>query len=112
MTQPLSFPTTQQRSLDAAATALTRDGKPKLDWKPVDIDSLPPDIAALYDSFRRAQAIAFQHCQAFEDAICGPLAKMLKAKPGQDVLFGYKFGKLSVALGDKPSTKPSNALRF
>ena len=112
MSQPLSFPTSQQRALDAAATALTRNGKPKLDYTPVDTSTFPPDIAALYDSFRRAQAIANQHRQAFEDAVCGPLAVMLKAKPGQDVRFGYKFGKFSAALGDKPSTKPSNALRF
>ena len=104
MSQPISFPTSQQRVLDQAASALTR--KPKLDWKPVDIDSLPPELSALYDSFRAAQEIASQHREAFEDAICGPLAKMMNARPGQDVAFTYRFG-LAVALIDKaaPSSK-------
>ena len=106
---PLQFPT-QSAALKSAADTILKSKRPQLDWKPVDIDTLPPHLRELYDSFRAAQEIASQHRSAFEDAICGPLAKMLNARPGQDVVFTYRFG-LACALIDKPSPK-ANALRF
>ena len=109
MASPISFPT-QSASLKSAADALLSKGKTKLDWKPVDVSSLPAEFAALFSAYREAQAVANAHREAFEDAICGPLAKMLDAKPGQDVAFTYRFG-LAVALTDK-AQPASKAIRF
>lgn len=111
MSSPLQFPSTQSAALKSAADTMLKS-KAKLDWKPVDISTLPPHLRELYDSFRAAQAIANEHRAAFEDAICGPLAKMLNARPGQDVVFTYRFGNLGVALTDKPAPSQSKALRF
>ena len=108
MTNTLSFPSQSAALKSAADTILSR--KPKLDWKPVDVETLPPDLRALYDDFRAAQALANERRQAFEDAICGPLAKLLSARPGQDVAFTYRFG-LAVALTDKP-TPSTKSIRF
>lgn len=109
----LSFPT-QATKLTVAADNILRNAAPaKLDWKPVDTDTLPHELATLYSTYKAAQAHASAARVAFEDAICGPLAKMLNARPGQDVAFGYKFGKLSVALTDKSAPRSAtNALRF
>lgn len=109
----IAFPTTAQRLSSVADTMLKSATKPALDWKPVDIDSMPAPLRALYDNYKHAQAIAAEQRQIFEDNACGPLAKLLAAKPGQDVAFGYKFGKLSVALTDKAAPRAAaNALRF
>lgn len=92
---------------------MLKSSKPSLDWKPVDVATLPPEYAKLYADYLVARELANARRIAFEDAICGPLAKMLNARPGQDVAFGYKFGKLSVALTDKSAPRAAaNALRF
>jgi hypothetical protein len=109
MATALQFPT-QAQSLTKAADAMLKASKAKLDWKTVDVDTLPHDLRSLYDTYKAAQAIAAEHRQAFEDAICGPLAKMLNAKAGQDVVFTYRFG-LGVALADQRQPR-ANALRF
>ena len=108
MASPLSFPS-KTASISAAADKLLAS-KAKLDWKPVDVDTLPAEYRALYDTMREAQAALTAARTEFEDAICGPLATMLAAKPGQDVAFTSRFG-LAVALTDKREARPG-ALRF
>lgn len=108
----LAFPS-RAATLSAAADTILKGDKPKLDWKPIEIETMPRELGQLYANYKEAQRIASEHRQAFEDACCGPVAKLLNAKPGQDVAFGYRFGQLSVALTDKRVTSTrANALRF
>lgn len=107
MATALQFPTIAQK-LTAKADAIL--AKPKLAWQSVDVDTLPHDIRQAYDTYREAQAHANALRSAFEDTICGPLAKMLNAKPGEDVVFTYRFG-LGVALAPQRTAR-ANALRF
>ena len=108
MATPLAFPT-KTASISAAADKLLAT-KEKIAFKSVDVDTMPHELRALYDNLREAMAIVAQHREAFEDAACGPVAALLGAKPGQDVVFSYRFG-LGAGLGTKRETR-SNALRF
>lgn len=108
----ITFPTQAQR-LTVAADTMLKSSKPALDWKPVDIDSMPPDMRQHYDAYKAAQQHAAHLREVFEDHSCTALGRLLGARPGQDVAFGYKFGKLSVALTDKSTPRSAaNALRF
>ena len=113
MTTPLQFPT-QAAALKSAADVMLKGkrAKEELTWLQFDTSTFPPELAQLYTSLREAMRLTAEHRQAFEDAACGPIGSLMKIRPGQDVRFGYKFGQLSVALSDKQSSKPSNALRF
>lgn len=109
----IAFPTRSARLTEVADNIIKHHIPPKLDWKPVDTDTLPSDLAKLYASYKQAQALASIARLAFEDAACVPIGNLLGARPGQDVAFGYKFGKLSVALTDKAAARAQpNALRF
>lgn len=108
----IAFPS-RSATLSAAADTILKSAPVKLDWKPIEIETMPAALRTLYANYKEAQRIASEHRQAFEDACCGPVAKLLGAKAGQDVAFGYRFGQLSVALTDKRApTARANALRF
>jgi hypothetical protein len=107
----LAFPS-RSASLAKEADAILKSDA-KLDWKPVDVDSMPDNLRQLYTNYKEAQRIASEHRAAFEDAACTPIGRLLSIKPGQDVAFGYRFGQLSVALTTKrTSPAKANALRF
>lgn len=81
-----------------------------LSWTNVDVNELPIDLQSLYDDYKAAQKIASTKRSIFETAMC--VAAQPKTPAGKALVFGYKFGKLSVAWADlKPSAlKPKSAI--
>lgn len=77
-------------------------------WTQIDTDTLPVAIAKQYANYKSAYAEMKAERKAFEDA----LAAMLTVPPGSKPVFGYNFGKLSIAivLDDKPAAKASSAV--
>lgn len=65
-------------------------------WTQIDIDTLPAEIKAGYDSYREAYAEMKRIRKGFEDS----LADCITTPAGKRVVFGYNFGKLSVAIVD------------
>ena len=81
-----------------------------LTWTNVDVADLPVDLQSLYDDYKAAQKIASTKRSIFETAMS--VAAQPKTPTGKMLMFGYKFGKLSVAWADlKPSaSKPKSAI--
>lgn len=77
-------------------------------WTQIDTDSLPAAIAKQYANYKSAYAEMKAERKAFEDA----LATMLNVPQGKRAVFGYNFGKLSIAIvdDDKPAAKASSAV--
>ena len=77
-------------------------------WTQIDPDSLPTPIAKQYANYKSAYAEMKAERKAFEEA----LAAMLTIAAGHRVVFGYNFGKLSIAIvpDDKPAAKASSAV--
>lgn len=66
----------------------------KGDWVELDANTLPQDAATAYAAYKDLYRKAKDYRQAFE-------AKMNEDAPeGKRMVFGYNFGKLSVALVD------------
>lgn len=77
-------------------------------WTQIDTDSLPAAIAKQYANYKSAYAEMKAERKAFEDA----LAAMLIVPPGKRAVFGYNFGKLSIAIVDDtaPKAKATSAV--
>ena len=72
-------------------------------WQTIDTDTLPVPIAKQYANYKEAYAEMKAERLAFEDAV----RKLIACPTGKRVVFGYNFGKLSVALvadDAKPAT--------
>ena len=63
-------------------------------WNNIDPASLPEDLAKLYYAYQKAAAVASTARKLFESE-CN---EAFDCGPGNRLAFGYKFGKLSVAL--------------
>lgn len=77
------------------------------DWREVSPDTLPADIKTAYDE---AKAIYRQYKETkakFEGLMQAEFAESMPA--GQELKFGYNFGKLSVAVGPKREVKRDKA---
>jgi hypothetical protein len=74
----------------------------KPDWRNIDIDTLPKSIRETYDTYKEAAKFALQARIDFESAF----SDAVKPAKGQRVIFGYRFGKLSIAVitDDKPAS--------
>lgn len=66
----------------------------KATWTQIDTDSLPTPIAKQYANYKSAYAEMKAERKAFEDAI----AAVLSVPQGKRAIFGYNFGKLSIAI--------------
>ena len=77
----------------------------KADWHNVDIDSLPKAIRDEYDTYKQSYAAMKAAREAFETAMCTALASATPT--GKRIVFGYNFGKLSLAIVDAESPKAS-----
>lgn len=76
------------------------------DWREVDPSSLPHDLRTAYDQYKRAAKQAATDRETFEQLMSATAA----VPTGQRLAFGYRFGKLSIAVipDDKPIRKASS----
>jgi len=72
-------------------------------WNTINTETLPTSIKDAYGAYKDAYKDMKEMRLAFEQAI----SKAIDPKPGYRVIFGYNFGKLSVAVveDDKAKTK-------
>lgn len=77
-------------------------------WTQIDIDSLPPALRTEYGNYKDAYAEMKQVRKEFEEN----LAAMLTVPTGKRAVFGYNFGKLSIAIVDDtaPKAKATSAV--
>lgn len=73
-------------------------------WTQIDTETLPTAIAKQYANYKSAYAEMKAERKAFEDA----LVAMLSVPTGKRAVFGYNFGKLSIAIVDDDA-KPAKA---
>ena len=98
------------RILSAITKPIVEAAKPapkELEWTQLDPSSLSPDLRKAYDAYRDAARHANTLREAFERAMTVAIDPLDSEK----VVFGYRFGKLSLAIApaDKPR-KPSAAV--
>lgn len=67
---------------------------PKADWQSLDIATLSDDLQAAYYAYRKAQDLANKSRLEFEAA----MEAKIELPDHLRLAFGYKFGKLSVAI--------------
>lgn len=81
--------------------------KSEPDWINIDPASLSPDLAAALDAYRAASKAASDLRKAFEDA----MTLAIDPLDTERVIFGYRFGKLSLAIvpAEKPK-RPASAI--
>lgn len=72
----------------------------ELTWVNIDPATLSTEDRANYEAYKVAQRAAAELRTAFEAGMNA------KAPQGKRMVFGYKFGKLSVALDDAKTDKP------
>ena len=93
---------TMAQALNIAAFQKPATAKaPDTDWQSLDVDTLSNDIQALYFTYRKAQEHASTQRKAFEAA----MSAKIELPTHLSLAFGYKFGKLSVAI--VPVKRPS-----
>jgi hypothetical protein len=80
------------------ATAKT----PDTDWQSLDVDTLDNTLQAAYFTYRKAQDHANTQRKAFEAL----MSTKIELPAHLSLAFGYKFGKLSVAI--VPIKRPSS----
>lgn len=72
-----------------------------LDWKPLDINSLPGDLKAHYEAWREADELAKSlkkdFTDAFRDAVVAP--------DNTQAVLGFLYGKLSYAFAPNKAKK-------
>ena len=98
MTNPLSGRILQ------AVTKPAEPAKPatktEIEWTQLDPDSLSPDLRRAYDAYRQAAKAAAVLRTEFE----ARMTVAIDPLDGEKLAFGYKFGKLSLAI--VPATAP------
>ena len=77
---------------------------PDLTWREVDPDTLPAGLKAHYNELKQAQRLAAKARDDFEAAF----TEMATIPPSQTLFFGYRFGKLSIAIKDEPRPAPKS----
>lgn len=76
------------------------------DWQTLDATKLPDDLLAAYELYTEAALAAREAKKHFEDS----MSKAATLPKGKRLIFGYRFGKLSIAIvdaADKPAPKPA-----
>lgn len=88
---------------------MAKADRTELRWTEIDPDTLHPDTLEAYKSYKQAYAEMKRIRQGFEDHM------QSYAPEGKRLVFGYNFGKLSVAVTEakaekaKPQAKQSLA---
>ena len=99
------------RILSAITKPIVEAAKPvpktELEWTQLDPSSLSPELRKAYDAYRDAA----RHANALREAFERQMTVAIDPLDGEKVVFGYRFGKLSLAIApaDKPR-KPSAAV--
>ena len=78
-----------------------------LNWQEVDeAASVTGDIKIAYDAYKAAQKVAVDKRREFEEVFIAEARKKKVIDDAQTLRFGYRFGKLAVAVdaADKPKT--------
>lgn len=89
---------------------MKRANKSDLVWLSVDLESLPADLQRKFSAFRKADDEARNTKRAFEAAFIIAARKGKKVGTSESFAFGYRFGKLAIAVvEDKPETTPKAA---
>lgn len=80
-----------------------------LSWRNVDTTDLTDDQLLAYEEYKSAQRSAAKLREAFEAKFSTDLG--FSDQSPSRLVFGYKFGKLSIAVApnDKPRSKPRTA---
>ena len=81
--------------------------KTELEWTQLDPASLSPTLRAKYDAYKDAA----RHAESLRKTFEASMTNAIDPMDGEKVVFGYRFGKLSLAIApaDKPR-KPSAAV--
>lgn len=74
-------------------------------WQEVDVASLSPKARKAYEDYRIAQGLAKNARLAFEAVVKGEIT----VAKGYELVFGYKFGKLAVTLGEAKAASNGKA---
>ena len=99
------------RILSAITKPIVEAAKPvpktELEWTQLDPSSLSPELRKAYDAYRDAA----RHANALREAFERQMTVAIDPLDSEKVVFGYRFGKLSLAIApaDKPR-KPSAAV--
>ena len=98
------------RILSAITKPIVEAAKPapkEIEWTQLDPDSLSADLRKAYDAYKDAA----RHANALREAFERAMTTAIDPLDSEKVIFGYRFGKLSLAIApaDKPR-KPSAAV--
>lgn len=74
------------------------------DWEEIDPSTLQPNVAKAYDAYKALYAKAKALKAAFE----AEASAAVPLPTGLELVFGYNFGKLSIAVGEKQEKKASS----
>lgn len=94
------------RILSAITKPIVEAAKPapkEIEWTQLDPDSLSADLRKAYEEYRAAAKAAATLRTAFEARMTNAIDPL----DGEKVAFGYKFGKLSIAIvpADRPKRR-------
>lgn len=84
---------------------MANNSKTALTWQPVDTDTLPTATANAYKAYKAEMEKVNKLRAKFEDLFAADLIRADIIPQGHNPLFGYRFGKLAVAFGEKPANK-------
>ena len=99
------------RILSAITKPIVEAAKPapktELEWTQLDPSTLSPELRKAYDAYRDAA----RHANSLREAFERQMTVAIDPLDSEKVVFGYRFGKLSLAIApaDKPR-KPSAAV--
>ena len=103
--------THNQRILQSITKPIVEATKPapakELEWTQLDPASLSPALRAAYDAYKEAA----RHAESLRKTFEASMTNAIDPMDGEKVVFGYRFGKLSLAIApaDRPR-KPSAAV--
>lgn len=83
---------------EAAAPAKGKGKGDELEWMDVEQDSLTGGVASAYGAYKKARELAGEKRDAFQDEFTKNARASGDLEEDKGFVFGYRFGKLSVAL--------------
>ena len=84
-----------------------------LNWQEVDeAASIAGDLKIAYDAYKAAQKVAADKRREFEEAFIAQARKKNVIEDGQTLRFGYRFGKLAVAVDVADTPKATSIFKM